>query len=179
MPGLQRLMLLIGGLLCVGAFFLPFLSLDYGVGKFHVSGLYYVQSGVDYLQPTPKEQSLIAQTETKVYDFVYERLEKAYKNKSSLELNLYLLCIGFVLLGPIFYALLGLGYLYRAAAGKSFQRGIIFNLLFLVFAAVIFYLFDKEVPLLNLGFFKLANVGYWVAFVGVFVAAFSDFFGKE
>lgn len=175
---LHRTFLIVGALLGIGAFFLPYLSLDYGIGKFSVSGLKYTQMVLENFADLGAGKEDIALSD-KIYSVFYEMGVKPWVSQSSLSTKLGGIGFFAVLMGPFYFFLFSLGYLWRGIMGKQYKRGIIFNILFLIFSWAIFYFIGKENKVFNINFFWFADFGYWLAFVGMFVAAFSDFFWKE
>lgn len=177
----QRSFLLLGGLMCIAAFFLPYFNINYGLGKYQVSGLYYVQTAIEYFQPSDANPTGITKVEDKAYDMMYDTVLKAWDKKSTVKLKGMLIAGIIVAMGPFYFLLFGLGYLFRGVLGKVYKRGMIFNILFLGLSYAVFYFINKEVaiPFVSFSFFSIASFGYWIAFAGMFVAAFSDFLGKE
>ena len=83
----------------------------------------------------------------------------------------------FILSGPIWFGFHGLGYVIRGLRGKQYGRGIFFTLFFMGIGWLVFYLMGKEFEE-SMGFFQLVGPGFWVAFGGMLVAAFSLLFER-
>lgn len=179
MKSSQRILLILGGLLCIGAFFLPYFSINYGLGKWNASGLYYSQTLYEYFQAPTGNANLLTKAEDKAFDIIYDAAKNAWEKKSTLQFQGLSIVAVIVALGPFYFFLFGLGYVYRGLFGKVYKRGIIFNLLFLGLSWTVFHFLSQEVPLIDISFFGIASFGYWIAFAGMFVAAISDFFGKK
>jgi hypothetical protein len=175
---LHRTCLIVGALMGMGAFFLPYLSLNYTAGEFSVSGLKYVQMILEKFMDlgAGKEDIALSGTISAVF---YEIGIKPLISASAFSTKLAAVGFFAVLLGPFYFFLFSLGYLWRGIMGKQYQRGIIFNILFLVASWAVFYFLGKETKVFSINFFWYADFGYWLAFIGMFVAAFSDFFWKE
>jgi hypothetical protein len=86
----------------------------------------------------------------------------------------------FFILGPFFFAFYGLSYVLKALRGKSFKQGVIFTILFTAGAWAFFYFLGPELgSLWGRNFFSFVSWGFWLAFAGMWVAAFSLFFSKN
>lgn len=179
---LERITLLLAGLVGIAAFFMPFLHLQpEGLGKnlvnVDVSGYSYVMTVLDAadVQEYPEGRALL------------EVVGEFFENSQKIENKALWAGVMVVLTGPIFFLLYSLGHLFRGVAGQSYKRGIFFTLLFTAFAwAVFFFLSDKsniEFGALEIGpkfnFFKMAGLGFWMAAGSVLGAAFSLFFSKN
>jgi hypothetical protein len=179
---LEQLMLVIAGLMGLGAFFLPFLHIEQSfmgakLMEVVVSGYSYTTAWLDYfdLYQTGHGKAII------------EWLTGLWENASGLKGYAQLAGLFMVLTGPVWYALFSLGYLFRGLTGRSFKRGILFNFLFMALSWAVFFWIsqDKRTVILgqeiglDLNFFSMAGPGYWVAFVAVFVAGFSLLFEKK
>lgn len=175
---LHRTFLIVAALMGISAFFLPYLSLDFGLGQFSVGGMNYIQLIIDAYTDTQASETS-SPLANKIYEGIYQIAIKPWLHESSTGQKLSAVGLVFVLLGPFYFLLFSLGYLYRGIMGKRYKRGIIFNLLFLLFSWAIFYFIGKENKMFDINFFWYADFGYWIAFVAMFVAAFSDFFWKE
>lgn len=175
---LNRIFLIVAAIMGIGAFFLPYLSLDFGLGRFSVSGMSYVQVLIDTYTDTQASETSSPLAD-KVYEGIYEIGIKPWLHESTAMQKGLGLGLVLVLLGPFYFLLFSLGYLVRGIAGKRYKRGIIFNILFLGFSWAVFYFIGKENKILDINFFWYADFGYWLAFAGMFVAAISDFFWKE
>lgn len=175
----QRALLLLGAILCIGAFFLPYMSIDYIVGKAVFGGYNFIDYGLSYSQASTGSPTMVDKVEDFGYDFFVEKIIEPWIAKGTPADKALLLGLFFVIIGPIFYLLFGLGYLWRGIVGKPFKRGIIFNLLYFGFSWLILFFISGKLKPLSLDFFYVADFGYWLAFAGVFVAAFSDFLGSE
>lgn len=174
----QRILLIVAGVLGIGAFFLPYINIDYGVGKFNVSGWDYIQTLIDTFV-APAETGVVAKAEDQIYDGIYQIGIKPLLHESSTTDKLTGAGVILVLLGPFFFLLYSIGYLIRGIVGKPYKRGVFFNLLFLGFCWLVFHFVNKQIPLVNLNFFWIADFGYWVGFIALCLAPVSDFLGKE
>ena len=165
---LERLVLLMAALAIFAAFFLPYMSLNTPMGTAEVSGISMVQSGLEMadVMEKPGGDTLL--------EFIGDYWAKAadFKDLGAL-IAILLTC-----LGPVFFGLYALGYLYRALAGKSYKRGIFFTLLFTAFSWAVFYFVGKNYGI-ELSFFSMAGPGYWVGAGGMLAAALSLFFSKD
>lgn len=179
---LEQIMLIIAGLAGLGAFFLPFLHFEQNllgikIAEATVSGYSYTTAWLDYFDLYQTEHGkAIIDLITNLWENISE--PKGYVQMAGLFI---------VLTGPVFYLLLSLGYLFRGLTGRSFKRGVMFNLFFLALGWGIFFwisqdkstqILGKEVGL-DFNFFAMAGPGFWVAFAAVFVAGFSLLFEKK
>ncbi len=168
----ERLILLIGGLACIGAGFLPYLKMElpFGINSLTYSGERLVRGLLDAFQ-------IIQDKNGKE---LLDMLGKLWNSTNDPAAKGTMVGMALTLAGPLIFAFFGLGYIVRAIIGKHYGWGIIFNILFLGFSWLMFFLASKQLSApglpLNFNFFKLANVGYWLAFAGMFIAAFSSFF---
>ncbi|MDX2286750.1 MAG: hypothetical protein NW241_21470 [Bacteroidia bacterium] len=186
---LEQLMLVIAGLLGIGAFFLPFLSFEsalFGVqlASVHISGLSLTQSLLDFFKVIEHPEGRAA------FD-----IARAFVEQASSPMDYARIAGGaFILAGPFIYLLYALGYLVRGLAKRQFKRGILFNILFPAAAwAILYFLFRVETPELpagellkavqieipRLNFFTFAGIGFWLAFAGIWIAGFSLLFEKN
>ena len=175
-------MLIVAGLMGLGAFFLPHLHFEQsflGVQLVETTftGYNFVLGWLDYFDLYQSEAG----------SRVIEVLTRLWENATEMKAKAQIAGILFVLAAPLIYALYSLGYLIRGLIGKSFKRGIWFNLLFLPAAWGLLYwisqdystqILGREVGL-QLNFFNMAGIGYWLAFAAVFVAGFSLLFEKK
>lgn len=175
----QRALLFLGAVLCIGAFFLPYMTIDYVVGKASFGGYNFIDYGLSYFQASSGDKSMMDKVEDFGYDFFIEKVIEPWISKGTPADQGLVFGLFLVLIGPFFYLLLGLGYLYRSVAGKPFKRGIFFNLLYFGFSWLILFFISNKIKPISIDFFHIASFGYWIAFAGVFIAAFSDFAGKE
>jgi hypothetical protein len=181
---LEQIMLVVAGLMGIGAFFLPFLQFEQSflglkLLDLSLSGWSYTQAWLDYF----------GLYQSKVGAEVIRTLIQLWESASELKGKAQLAGIFFVMTGPVIYLLYSLGYLIRGLLGRSFKRGILFNLLFMPLAWGLMYwlsqdhstsLFDDKLKIgLDLNFFSLAGPGYWLAFAAVFVAGFSLLFERK
>lgn len=179
---LERIMLILAGLMGLGAFFLPFLHFEQqflGVKLIETTftGYNFVLGWLDYLDFYQSEMGAK----------VVEVLVRLWENATELKAKLQIAGLLFVLAAPVIYALYCLGYLFRGLMGWSFKRGIWFNLLFMPAAWGIFYWISQDYSTqilgrdvgLQLNFFSMAGVGYWLAFAAVFIAGFSLIFEQN
>lgn len=175
---LHRTFLIIAAFMGIGAFFLPYLSLDFGLGRFSVSGMNYIQLIFDSYTDTQASETASPLAD-KIYEGIYHIAIKPWLHESPIEQKISAIGLIFVLLGPFYFLLFSFGYLFRGIMGRRYKRGIVFNILFLLFSWAIFYFIGKENKMFDINFFWYADFGYWIAFIGMFVAALSDFFWKE
>ncbi|MDP5170702.1 MAG: hypothetical protein NWR72_10690 [Bacteroidia bacterium] len=169
---LEKIVLLIGGLACVGAFFLPFIT----VASQPISGYTEVMTTLDYFDVVEYKNS----------EWAIDLFKNGFGNFADLKGYGLLAMLVVVLLGPLIFGLYGLSYIIKALAKRQYKRGVFVNLLFMGFAWLTFYLIQEQNTVNVLGmeigatlnFFKMAGIGYWLAFGGMMAAAFSLFFGK-
>ncbi len=179
---LERLMLIIAGLAGVGAFFLPFLNIEQSflgikLVESSISGYSYTLAWLDYFDLYKSELG----------GQMLEALTQLWENASEIKAKAQLAGIFLIITAPVIYALYSLGYLIKGLIGKSFKRGIWFNLLFMPAAWGILYWISKDYSTqilgqevgLDLNFFSMAGPGYWLAFAAVFIAGFSLLFEKK
>jgi hypothetical protein len=181
----EQTVLALAGLGGIGAFFLPFLHIQPSLGvlqlqnaDIQVSGLTVVLSLLDHFHVYSYEKGRV------LIELLTQLWGSAdWKNKATAA------GLVFILLGPVLYLLYSLGYLIRGLFGRQFKRGVWFNLLFPAAAWGILYWagqarsvglgpIDVELSL-KLNFFKLAGIGFWLAFASVWVAGFSLLFEKN
>ena len=84
----------------------------------------------------------------------------------------------FILGLPVYFVLYGLGYMIRGLRGKQYGKGIFFTILTMGAGYLVFRLIGMDQGV-SMNFFKVVDLGYWVAFGGMIVAAFSLFFEKK
>ncbi|TAE49902.1 MAG: hypothetical protein EAZ89_13275 [Bacteroidetes bacterium] len=176
----EQTVLTLAGLAGIGAFFLPFLHIEpkvagIQVADITVSGLSYVRTVLDIFKVQEYEGGR-ALVET------FRELWGSSEIKGKLTIAGLL----FVLTGPIFYLLHSVAFVIRGLFGKQFKRGILFNIFFPAAAWGILYAIGQTNSLdigigtvgVNLNFFTVASLGFWVAFASVWVAGFSLLFEK-
>ncbi|MEO0897071.1 MAG: hypothetical protein AAFY71_11775 [Bacteroidota bacterium] len=183
---LEQILLLLAGLVLVACFFLTFLNWEPKLMGMKVGETQY--SGYAMTRTLLDEAEILEYEDTKLTsNMITELVEEAntWQDYSAIA------GIVFVLLGPLFYLLLGLGYIVRAFRGKSYKRGIWFNLIFLGAGWGAFWWASKVVTdkaafvknalntSIDVSFFEVASIGFWLAFAAVFVAGFSLIFEKQ
>ena len=168
---LERLVLILGGLLCLGGFFLPYLEVDMlGKTVASISGFDMTNAAVEVAQgPIDAPSGPVMETLT----------EEWHAASDMSDLGKIIGAIFFIL-GPFFFALYGLSYVFKGLRGKPYKRGVFFTILFTAAAWLFFYFIGPEIGTIwGRNFFKLAGLGFWLSFAGMFVAAFSLFFSKN
>lgn len=176
---LERLMLILAGLAIIAACFLPFYLLELNVFDITLSKLtlnteQYVRAGLDAAQIGEGGEG--NGSAGKLIDILGQELKNAAKWQDYAALA----GIVFVLLGPIFYLLYGLGYLFRGLAGKQFKHGIFFNILYPIASfGILYWISTNNLLNLDVGFLNIANVGFWISFAAIWVAGFSLLFAKK
>ncbi|MCI4670166.1 MAG: hypothetical protein MRZ79_18665 [Bacteroidia bacterium] len=186
---IEQIMLLAAGLMIAGAFFLPFLTYEFPViGETQLSGYSITRTILDEAGVSPYEDKKLTS------DFFTDLIKENTTWKEYLSIFGML----FTILGPFFYLLFGLGYLFKSFLGKSYKRGIWFNLLFLAIGWASFWwtsqlitekinnsvanikILDKLInPEVSVNFFQAAGVGFWLCFAAIFIAGFSLIFEKQ
>ncbi|MFK7971595.1 MAG: hypothetical protein AB8F95_14615 [Bacteroidia bacterium] len=162
---LERLVLILGGLLCIGGFFLPYIDVSLAT----VSGFDMTMAGVEAAQDMDAPPGPVMRT-------LGEEWAAA---ENFADLGKIFGAIIFVL-GPFFFAIYGLSYLFKGLTGKAYKRGIFFTILFTLGAWIFFYFVGPELGMLwGKNVFKLVGLGFWLSFAGMWVAAFSLFFSKN
>ena len=180
---LEKIILVLGGLLGITGFFFPFLHLDTSaiglqMGEVSISGYTYVRGFLDNFGLLEFDG-----------DVRWLRWSGELWAASSSPVGLTkAILMSFVLSLPILMLLYSVGHFFRGLFGKQYKRGIIFNLLFMAIAWGTFYFismdgsysFLGETATETLNFFKIAGLGYWLSFGGIFLAGISLFFeGKK
>lgn len=171
---LERIVLTLSGLAIVAAFFLPYMHIrlevaeGVSIGEVTVSGLSIVQTGLDAAGVLPD-----ASAKTLV-DF----LGKAWNGTENMQEIGLVTGLMFVMAGPFIFLLYSLGYLFRGLAGRQYKRGIFFTIAYTGIAWLVCWLLGRELEM-SLNFFRMAGLGFWLAFGGMFAAAFSLFFAKN
>ncbi|MEL6673974.1 MAG: hypothetical protein AAFR61_17355 [Bacteroidota bacterium] len=175
---LDRIFLILSGLLCVAAAFFPFFHSSYLLdGHMSPSGYNYVMATLGQFGVVSFEQG------TSLPDMIWNLFNSASQPMD----YLMLAGLGLVLAGPVIFALYGLGYILRGLRGKQYRNGIFFAILFLGLSwATLYFLSPEMVSTLfggdrdtPINFFGLAGLGYWMGFGGMIAAAFSLFFAKN
>lgn len=186
---IEQIMLFLAGALIVGGFFLPFLTYELPVvGETQLSGYSITRTILD-------EAGVVDYEDKKLTSEFFKDLMT--KNTTWKE---YLSIFGmiFVMFGPFFYLLFGLGYLIKGLIGRSYKRGIWFNFIFLGIGWATFWwtsqLFTEKAeraiskvkvlkglfnPEVKVSFFEAAGIGFWLCFAAIFVAGFSLIFEKQ
>ena len=179
---LEQLVLALGGLLGISGFFLPFLHLDTAqlgldAGEISISGYTYVRGLLDNYGLVPFDG-----------DTSWLRWSGEVWASGSNPLD-FVKAVGltFTLSLPIIMVIYSLGHFMRGVLGKKYRYGIVINLLFMGLAWGTFFLItmDGNYSFLgeqveeSLNFFRLAGLGYWLAFGGIFLAGLSLFFEKK
>ena len=178
---IEQVLLLFAGLLIVAAFFLPFLQYEFpGIGKTELSGYTLTRTIVDEAGGPEYEHKKLT----------VEFFQEMFKREATWKEYLSLAGMAFVMLGPFFYLLLGLGYVVKGFIGRSYKRGIWFNFLFVGLAWAAFWwtgqvltdkvsfikdIFNKEI---QVSFFEAAGMGFWICFGAVILAGLSLIFEK-
>ncbi|MEZ4684647.1 MAG: hypothetical protein R3B47_00815 [Bacteroidia bacterium] len=168
---LERLVLLLGASMCIGAFFLPYIEVGMmGKTMGSVSGYDMVMGVAEAVQaPVDAPDGVIMDTFAEEWSAA----------EDFADLGKIIGAIFFIL-GPFFFALYGLSYLIKALRGKSYRQGVIFTILFTAGTWIFFYFMGPELgSLWGKNFFKFAGLGFWIAFAGMWVAAISLFFSKN
>lgn len=176
MKGPERIMLIVGGLMCIGAAFLPYFVVKLPLpliadGSIVYSGDRLVRGLLDLfnvLKDANGKQLL-------------DLMGQAWNAAGDVKDKALLIGVAISLGGPIYFALFGLGYLVRGLIGKHYAWGVFFAILFLGYNWGIFYLVSQSLsnglPVdVRINFFSIANFGFWIAFAGMFLAAMSSFF---
>lgn len=186
---IEQIMLFLAGAAIVGSFFLPFLHYEFpGIGETQLSGYSITRTILDESGVTDYEDKKLTT----------EFFKDLITENTNWEEYLSIGGMIFVMLGPFFYLLFGLGYLFKSFIGKSYKRGIWFNILFLGIGWATFWwtsqLFTEKLsgvvdkvkilkglvnPEVKVTFFEAAGVGFWICFAAVFVAGFSLIFEKQ
>ena len=145
MRALERLMLILAGLATIGAGLLPFLVYEAkvgggNIGKFELPELKVaeiVYSGEVLVRTVGDVFEL---TTSKHGDAILEIAGEAWQAMDNWQDMALFFGVLFVLGGPLYFALFGLGYLIRGIIGKSYKRGIFFNIFYLIVSWLVFYL---------------------------------------
>lgn len=168
---LERIVLILGGLLCIGGFFLPFIEIDVlGKTVASMSGYDMTAAGVEVAQgPVDAPPGPVMRTLSEEW--------AAAGNFADLGKIIGAI---FFILGPFFFAIYGLSYVIKGLMGKVYKRGVFFTILFTAGAWLFFYFIGPELgSLWGRNFFNMAGLGFWLPFAGMWVAAFSLFFSKN
>lgn len=172
---LERILLFLAGAALIAASFLPFFVIDINILQIKISQLVlntdqYVRTGLDAFDVIEHDGA----------SKLIKALGDAWQNTAEWQDYVALGGLVAVLLGPIYYLLYGIGYVFRALAGKQFKRGIFFNLIYLGASfGILYWISTNNYLNLNFGFFDIANVGFWVSFGAIWVAGFSLLFAKK
>ena len=164
---LERIVLIFAGLLGLAAFFFPFLHLPEEATISEISGINYVKYTIDGLQ---------AEDGGLIREFIGD-LQILWNDAVSINGYIGFGLMLFMLLGPFFFVLYSLGHLFRGLRGKQYRRGIFFSVIFMGVGWLTFYLlsFDLEI---KVNFFRMAGIGFWMAFAALILAGISLFFEK-
>lgn len=179
---LEQLILILGAILGIAGFFFPYLHLDtsaigLSMGEISMSGYSYVRCFLDNFGLLEFDG-----------DYRWLRWSAELWNEASEPIGLgKAIALTFVQSLPIMMLLYSIGHLFRGLTGKQYKRGIMFNLLFMGLAWGTFYFISMDGNYLFLGekvdqtlnFFKIAGLGYWMSFGGIFLAGLSLFFEKK
>lgn len=177
---LEKILLTLGGLAGITAFFLPYLTFSKSILGLEVlnasmSGYSLSRSLLDAFGILGYEGS---QTAWKV-------LQEVMQTANGTEGYLSLAGLIFVFAGPFLFLAYSLGYFFRGLMGRQYKHGIFFTLIYAGLSWLTFYLISTtqtttQLMGLDVGvkleFFSMAGVGFWVAVGGMLVAAFSLFF---
>jgi|GEM_PF-2187155 len=165
--GTERFLLFLAGAAGIGSFFLPFFDLSAFSEGTQAGGYIYVQEALNSFGVAGFEG---ANAMGSMLSSIQNDLQGG---KDYLEIA----GLAFILIGPIVYLLLSLGYLIRSISGKSYKRGTGYNFIYpLVSFGILYWLSssgDLLAPSGSVNFFTSAGLGFWVAFAAVFVAGFS------
>ncbi|MDX1909616.1 MAG: hypothetical protein SF053_21435 [Bacteroidia bacterium] len=200
----EQTVLTFAGLLGIVAFFLPFIKVEIPILNttvFQYSGFSVTEDIVEIVQQQQVSDTLVLGKENNLVS----TLITLWQNTDSVKDKGALAGIMFLVVGPLLYALFAVWYVLRGVFGRQFKFGIGFNVLFLALGWAIFYgitqgylgnIFGKmgETSLdlgiglnldlapkvdLSLNFFKLAGIGFWLAFASIWIAGFSLLFEKS
>ncbi len=167
---LERIVLLLSGLVILGSFVLPYFELDSQFVNSENSSLEL--TGVDVVQ------TILNQFGVQSFDkgeglmsFIQDKWNAA-EGFEGLGLVAGLLL---VLGAPIWFGLHSLGYMVRGLRGRQYSHGIFFSILFLGFGWLIFWLWGNVLEDSST-FFQSTRIGFWTGFGGMLLAAFSLFF---
>ncbi len=81
----------------------------------------------------------------------------------------------YVLLGPVYFLLFSLGYLFKGINGRgSYRTGLVFLLIYTVIAAIGLYASGQYYNI-TLNFFNRAGLGYWLGAGAILLAWLSKF----
>ncbi len=170
---LERIVLTLGGIAIIAAFFLPYLQFKKAFTEAYkmevsISGMSMVQTGLEFAEVVP------GNTGEGMLDFV----KKGWKDSQNFQQLGALIGFIFVLIGPFIFLLYSLGYVFRGLTGRQYKRGIFFTIVYTGISWLTFYLLGNDLGI-SLNFFSMAGPGFWVAFGGMFAAAMSLFFSKS
>lgn len=179
---LEQFVLTLGGIAIIVAFLLPYMTLNLNPLAWEGNITEQVKiEGLDALN-RKVEVSGLSMTETILNkaEVIEEGIDNgwvdwlwnAWTENASSNSQLKVAGLLFVLAGPFIFLFFALGYLFRGITGKQYKRGIFFTLVFLGASWAIFKF------LLGFSFFEMAGLGFWVAFGGMLLAAFSLFFER-
>lgn len=177
----DRVVLLVAGLMGIGAFFLPYLTFEksfLGVQVINKS-----MSGYTYIRTVLDMADIYSYEGGKVVVQLVKDLWNSAAGAGD-----YLLALGavFVLTGPVIFLVFSIIYVIKALMNKPYSRGIFFTLIYTGIAWGVFYFISRDNTTEVLGreigikleFFKMASAGFWLAFSGMILAALSLFLTK-
>ncbi len=172
---LEKIVLILSGFAIIAAFFLPYLTLEVkptilgqeiplenAQAQIQVSGFSMTQTVLN------KTDVIKEGVDNGWADWLWN----SWKENASENAQLKVAGLLFLLAGPFIFLIYALGYIIRGLAGKQYKHGVFTNLLYLAASWAICKF------LLDLNFFSMAGLGYWVAFGGMMAAAFSLFFER-
>lgn len=161
----ERIILTIAGATGIAGFFMSFFKIKKFILELSLSGYTYVKAGLDM---AGIEKHPIAR------EFVLG-IKNLIMNADQFDEKLKLIGLAFILLGPIFFVLHSIGHFVRGMMGKQYKRGIFFALAYMGGAWAFLKYYGNEVNM-NINFFELTDIGFWISFTAIIVAAFSVFF---
>ncbi len=170
---LEPLLLTLGGILVIVAFFFPFLIIPTEIlsvngNEVHTSGLTLCQEVLGHFEVIEKPAG------EGIIPAIIDKWNNATDWK---ELGLVVGLL-FIMGGPIWFGLHSIGYIWKGFRGKQYGRGIFFAILFLGFSWTIIWLWGNSMGL-SLNFFQLVQPGFWMGCAGMILAAFSLFFEQK
>jgi hypothetical protein len=163
---LDRILLLIAGILGITAFFLPFMHLvKLGFIDVNLSGANLFQALLEAFELGEFRKG------EKIYQFL---ADYALSNEGLIDWAGFAGLL-FVLLGPLYFLVFGITYLIKGLRGiRGYQRGLVFLLLYTLIAFVGIY-FGGQYYKLKINFFNRAGLGYWLAAGGIVLAFLSQY----
>jgi hypothetical protein len=185
---LEQFVLTLGGIAIIVAFLLPYVTLNLNPTAWDVIPseikINDTEIKIDNISALDSEVEVsglsMTQSLLNKADVIEEGIDNgwldwiwnAWQENASSNTQLKVAGLLFVLAGPFLFLLYALGYLFRGLTGKQYKRGVFTTLLFLGASWAIFKF------LLGFNFFEMAGPGFWVAFGGMLLAAFSLFFER-